>query len=79
MLVASPRKAHPCKPDDLSLFSSIKKLVIDLNPARVCHIDGTSLTEVESERFTLSRGDSLLASRKLAHVWAFTGQSPGDC
>lgn len=33
--------------------------------------------EVGSDRFTLRPGDSLLAPRNVAHVWAYVGQKPG--
>ena len=55
-------------------------------PARHVHLDqdewfyaveGEFLFEVGSERFTLKAGDSLLAPRKVPHVWAHVGAARG--
>ena len=40
-------------------------------------VEGQFLLEVGDERFTLRPGDSLLAPRRVPHVWAFTGQGRG--
>ena len=55
-------------------------------PARHLHVDqdehfyvleGEYLIVVGQERFTLKAGDSLLAPRKVPHVWAYTGNTSG--
>jgi mannose-6-phosphate isomerase-like protein (cupin superfamily) len=55
-------------------------------PARHLHYDqdewfyaaeGEFLVEVGTERFRLRPGDSLLAPRRVPHVWAFTGEGRG--
>lgn len=55
-------------------------------PARHLHYDqeewfyavgGEFLIEVGDEQFKLGPGDSLLAPRKVPHVWAFTGGNRG--
>ena len=55
-------------------------------PARHLHHDqdewfyafaGQFIVEVGTERFTLGPGDSLLAPRKVPHVWAFSGNGEG--
>ncbi len=55
-------------------------------PARHLHYDqdewfyaveGEFIIEVGQERFTLKPGDSLLAPRKVPHVWAFVGDTVG--
>ncbi len=38
-----------------------------------CAVEGEFILEVGPERFMLRPGDSLLAPRKVPHVWAFTG------
>lgn len=38
-------------------------------------VEGQFVMEVGQERITLNPGDSLLAPRQVAHVWAFTGSS----
>lgn len=38
-------------------------------------VEGEFILEVGQERFTLQPGDSLLAPRKIPHVWAFSGNS----
>lgn len=38
---------------------------------------GVFLFEVGDERFTLRPGDSLFAPRRIPHVWAYTGDTPG--
>ena len=42
-----------------------------------CAIEGEFLIEVGQERFTLKPGDSLLAPRKVPHVWAHVGDARG--
>ncbi len=55
-------------------------------PARHLHYDqdelfyaaeGECVGEVGQERFSLSAGDSLLAPRKVPHVWAYVGDARG--
>jgi mannose-6-phosphate isomerase-like protein (cupin superfamily) len=55
-------------------------------PARHLHYDqdewfyaveGKFLIEVGDEQFTLNPGDSLLAPRKVPHVWAYIGDARG--
>ncbi|HZD10793.1 MAG TPA: cupin domain-containing protein [Candidatus Binatia bacterium] len=55
-------------------------------PARHLHYDqdewfyaaaGEFVLEVGAERFVLRAGDSVLAPRKVPHVWACTGELPG--
>lgn len=55
-------------------------------PARHLHYDqdewfycleGVFLFEVGQERFSLNPGDSLLAPRRVPHVWAYTGDGVG--
>ena len=55
-------------------------------PARHLHFDqdewfyaveGEFLLEVGQEQFRLKPGDSVLAPRKIPHVWAYTGGSHG--
>jgi quercetin dioxygenase-like cupin family protein len=55
-------------------------------PARHLHYDqeewfsileGEFLFEVGAERFRLQPGDSLLAPRRVPHVWAFVGEGRG--
>ncbi|MCE9645001.1 MAG: cupin domain-containing protein [Chloroflexi bacterium] len=54
-------------------------------PAKHLHFDqdewfyaaeGEFLIEIGPDRFTMKPGDSLLAPRKIPHVWAFAGNSP---
>jgi mannose-6-phosphate isomerase-like protein (cupin superfamily) len=40
-------------------------------------VEGDFIIEVGQERFTLKPGDSLLAPRKVPHVWAFVGDGRG--
>ena len=40
-------------------------------------VEGEFVVEVGVERFTLRPGDSLLAPRRVPHVWAFTGDGRG--
>ena len=42
-----------------------------------CAIEGEFVIEVGQERFTLKPGDSLLAPRKIPHVWAYVGDTRG--
>jgi len=39
-------------------------------------VEGEFLLEVGEEKVTLKPGESLLAPRKIPHVWAFTGSGP---
>ncbi len=39
--------------------------------------EGEFIVEVGEQRFTLRTGDSLLAPRRVPHVWAFTGGALG--
>jgi len=40
-------------------------------------VEGEFLIEVGAERFRLNPGESLLAPRKVPHVWAYVGDSRG--
>ena len=40
-------------------------------------MEGEYVFEVGSERMRLRPGDSLLAPRKVPHVWAYVGETPG--
>lgn len=40
-------------------------------------LEGEFLIEIGDQRLTLHPGDSVLAPRKVPHVWAFTGSSGG--
>lgn len=40
-------------------------------------VEGDFIIEVGQERFALKPGDSLLAPRKVPHVWAFVGDTRG--
>ena len=40
-------------------------------------VEGEFLMEVGQERFTLVPGDSLLAPRRVPHVWAYAGNARG--
>ncbi len=42
-----------------------------------CALEGTFQFEVGAERFYLKPGDSLLAPRRVPHVWAFVGEAQG--
>ena len=55
-------------------------------PARHLHYDldewfyaaeGEFIIEVGAERFSLKAGDSVLAPRRIPHVWAFVGEGRG--
>ena len=55
-------------------------------PPRHMHLDqdewfyavkGVFIIEVGQERVTLNPGDSLMAPRRVPHVWAFTGEGEG--
>ncbi|MGE5224174.1 MAG: cupin domain-containing protein [Omnitrophica WOR_2 bacterium] len=41
-------------------------------------VEGEFIFEVGQEKFQLSPGDSLLAPRKVPHVWAYTGGTGGN-
>jgi mannose-6-phosphate isomerase-like protein (cupin superfamily) len=38
-------------------------------------IQGNFIIEISDKRFSLKPGDSILAPRKLSHVWAYTGDT----
>ncbi len=40
-------------------------------------IEGEFILEVGEEKFILNPGDSVLAPRKIPHVWAYTGNNTG--
>ncbi len=40
-------------------------------------VEGEFILEVGQERFRLSPGDSVVAPRKVPHVWAYTGNTRG--
>ena len=40
-------------------------------------LDGEFLFEIGEERFRLQPGESVLAPRRVPHVWAYTGESAG--
>ena len=40
--------------------------------------EGEFAFEVGNEKFTLQPGDSLFAPRMIPHVWAYTGEKPGN-
>ncbi|MFN2143700.1 MAG: cupin domain-containing protein [Anaerolineales bacterium] len=40
-------------------------------------VEGEFILEVGQEQFTMSPGDSVLAPRKVPHVWAYTGSDLG--
>jgi Cupin domain len=40
-------------------------------------IEGKYIVEIDTERFELGSGDSLLAPRKVPHAWAFVGDGKG--
>ena len=40
-------------------------------------VEGEFLIEVGQERIRLNPGDSLLAPRRVPHVWAYVGEAPG--
>lgn len=40
-------------------------------------IEGNFIFEVGDEKLTLKPGDSLMAARKVSHVWAYTGNETG--
>jgi len=40
-------------------------------------IEGEFILEVGSEKLKLEPGDSVLAPRRVPHVWAYTGDTPG--
>ncbi len=40
-------------------------------------LEGPFIIEVGQERFTLAPGDSVLAPRRIPHVWAFVGNQQG--
>jgi quercetin dioxygenase-like cupin family protein len=40
-------------------------------------LEGKYIVEVDTERFELGSGDSLLAPRKIPHAWAFVGDDKG--
>lgn len=40
-------------------------------------VEGQFIIEIGQERFTLNPGDSILAPRKIPHVWAYVGDATG--
>ncbi len=42
-----------------------------------CALEGEFVVEIGDERFQLQTGDSLLAPRKIPHVWAYVGDGRG--
>ena len=40
-------------------------------------VQGEFIIEIGEERITLSPGDSVLAPRKISHVWAYVGEAKG--
>ena len=40
-------------------------------------VEGNFLFEIGEERFQLKTGDSVLAPRRVPHVWAYTGDNSG--
>ncbi len=42
-----------------------------------CAIEGEFVIEIGQERFTLRPGDSVIAPRKVPHVWAHVGEGRG--
>jgi quercetin dioxygenase-like cupin family protein len=40
-------------------------------------VEGEFVIEIGQQRFVLHPGDSVLAPRKIGHVWAFTGEGRG--
>ncbi len=73
-------------PDSSGLFILENTFHAKGGPARHLHydqdewfyvIEGEFIFEVGSERIRLQPGDSLLAPRKVPHVWAYVGDSRG--
>jgi mannose-6-phosphate isomerase-like protein (cupin superfamily) len=77
-------KVTPQASDGLFIIENTFKL--RGGPARHLHhdqdewfyaVEGEFIIEVGEERFTLNPGDSLLAPRKVPHVWAYVGDVRG--
>ncbi len=73
-------------PNASDLFVLENTFLAPGGPARHLHYEqeewfyivaGSFLFEIGSERFLLQPGDSLLAPRRVPHVWAFVGEPPG--
>ncbi len=71
---------------DGSLFVTEQTMLAKGEPPRHLHFDqeewfysleGPFIIEVGQERFTLKPGDSVLAPRRIPHVWAYVGTPPG--
>jgi mannose-6-phosphate isomerase-like protein (cupin superfamily) len=78
--------AFKLAPPDGSVFVVENSFHAPGGPARHLHhaqeewfyaLEGEFLTEVGEARFTLRRGESLLAPRRGPHVWAHVGPGPG--
>jgi mannose-6-phosphate isomerase-like protein (cupin superfamily) len=76
-----------CPHDSNGLFVLENTFHAPGGPARHLHyeqdewfyiVEGTFLFEVGSERFRLRPGDSLLAPRRVPHVWAYVGDARGS-
>ncbi len=77
-------KITPPNPGDLFVLENT--FLAKGGPARHLHYDqeewfyileGEFLFEVGADRFQLHPGDSLLAPRRVPHVWAFAGEGQG--
>ncbi len=75
-----------CSPDSNGLLVLENTFHKKGGPARHLHyeqdewfycVEGEFIIEVGPERFTLNPGDSLLAPRKVPHVWAYVGDAMG--
>src|SRR4030088_2295909 len=73
-------------PDPNGLLVLENTLYKKRGPARHLHYDqdewfyavqGEFIIEIGEERITLSPGDSVLAPRKISHVWAYVGEAKG--
>ena len=72
--------------DNSDLFVIENKFSAKGGPARHLHyeqdelffaLEGEFIVEVGEQRFQLNPGDSLLAPRKVPHVWAYVGDARG--
>ncbi len=75
-----------CPQDSSGLFIIENTFRARGGPARHLHYDqdewfyaveGEFIIEVGAERFSLKAGDSLLAPRRVPHVWAYAGDAVG--
>ncbi len=75
-----------CSPDGNGLLVLENTFHRKGGPARHLHTDqdewfycveGEFIIEVGAERMTLNPGDSLLAPRKISHVWVYVGNTRG--